>query len=128
MRTGDNALGTLLSILIDTVSSGIVMQPNLKCFCWRDVVFTLTAVAAFPSCFRILKRVMLKCGIDSGFSYGKSPMLLAVLLVRLGRREYVLHLLFVGPRSSTKVTIVFSKIRERVRKFLTAARDHMFEV
>jgi hypothetical protein len=24
------------------------MQPNLKFFCWRDVVFTLTAVAVFP--------------------------------------------------------------------------------
>jgi hypothetical protein len=55
-------------------------------------VFTLTAVAVFP-CFRILKLVMLKCGIDNGFSYVKSPMLHAILLHRLGLREYVLHLL-----------------------------------
>jgi len=92
MTTGDNASVTLLSVLIDIISSGIVMQPNLKCFCWRDVVFTLTAVTVFP-CFRVLKLVTLKCGTDHGFSYVKSPMLHAVILCRLGLREYVLHVL-----------------------------------
>jgi len=92
MTTGDNASITLLSVLIDIINSGIVMQPNLICLYWRDVVFTLTPVTVFP-CFRVLKLVMLKCGIDHGFSYVKSPMLHAVLLLKLGLREYVLHLL-----------------------------------
>ena len=34
---------------------------------------------------------------------------------------------FVGLRSSSKLTIVFSKINESVKNFLTAARDRMFE-
>jgi hypothetical protein len=92
MRTGDNASVTLFSVLIDIISSGIVIQPNLKCFYWKDVVFTSTAVAVFP-CFRVLKLVILKCGIDHGFSYVKSPTLHAVLLIRLGLREYVFHVL-----------------------------------
>jgi hypothetical protein len=63
MRTGDNASVTLLSVRIDIISSSeTVMQPNLICFYWRDVVFTLTALAVFP-CFRVLKFVMLKCWI-----------------------------------------------------------------
>jgi len=80
MTTDDNASVTLLSVLIDIISSGIVMQPNLKCFYWRDVVFTLTAVTVFPCYFRVLKLVTLKCGIDHGFSYVKSPILHTVLL------------------------------------------------
>jgi hypothetical protein len=93
MTTGDNASVTLLSVLIDIISSRIVMQPNLKCFYWRDVVFTLTAVTVFPCYFRVLKLVTLKCGIDHGFRCVKSSMLHAVLLCRLDPREYVLHLL-----------------------------------
>jgi len=67
MTTVDNASVKLLSILIDIIISGIVMQSNLRCIYWRDVVFTLTAVAVFPSCFRVLQLVTLKCGIDHGF-------------------------------------------------------------
>ena len=54
---------------------------------------TLTAVAMFPCYFRVITLVTLKCGIDHRFSYMKSPVLHAVLLHRLGQREYVLPLL-----------------------------------
>jgi hypothetical protein len=63
-------------------------------------VYTSANIAVLPSCFRIIRFVMLKYGIDHGFSYVNSPMLHAVLhkdlqllLLRLGLREYVLHLL-----------------------------------
>ena len=54
------------------------MQPNLKCFYWRDVVFTLTAVAVFP-CFRVLKLVMLTLRMNK--SNVKSPVFHAVLVI-----------------------------------------------
>jgi hypothetical protein len=79
MIDSDNASVKLLSVLIDIISSEIVMQPNLKWFCWRNVVFKLTAVAVVPSFFRVLKLVTLKCWIDHGFSYVKSPVLHAIL-------------------------------------------------
>jgi len=77
MRTGDNTSVTLLSVRIDIISSGTVMQPNLKCFYWGDVVFTLTAPAVFP-CFRVLKFVMLKRWIyEHHIRNLKSPVFLS---------------------------------------------------
>ena len=151
--TDDNASVTLLSVLIDIIISQIVMQPNLKCFYWRDVVFTLTALGVFP-CFRVLRLVMFKCGLDDVLTSSHSHIFCALLhhkslvlllerlaaagmagdAVGLSAPAGVCHdievgaatpehtsvtvcIAFVGPSSSSKVTIVFSKIRERVKKF-----------
>ena len=78
MTTGDNASVTLLSVLIDIISSEIVMRPNLKCFYWRDVVFTLTTVTVFP-CFRLVRTVKLKLRFEK--SNVMSAVVHAVLLL-----------------------------------------------
>jgi len=76
--TGDNASVTLLSVFIDIINSRIVTQSKLKCIYWRDVVFTLTAVGVFP-CFRILKLVMFKSGIDDVLTSSHSHLFHAPL-------------------------------------------------
>jgi hypothetical protein len=76
----------------------LLVISHLNRFCHRDVVFTLTAVAVFPSCFRIIRLVTSKCWMYHGFRNVKSEMPHAVLhqksqlpMLLPGLREYVLH-------------------------------------
>jgi hypothetical protein len=91
VRTTDNGPVPLLSVA-GIIACGIIIQAQICVY--------ISNYSSVYSCFRITRFVTLKCGIDHGFSYVKSPMLRAVLhqdlwllLLRLGLREYVLHLL-----------------------------------